>query len=145
MRHRNPFAVALLSLVTLDIYLLYWLYVVRMDLSNREVRVPSLKVLLYPTGMTLLVFACGAIFDLSTHGSSATTSVVGLLIIASTLSIIPVFLWWVGKLCYSLERASGGRILGVGSFLLFLLLAFIGFGFMWPGVVQDKINRLDIS
>lgn len=152
MKNRSVLTVILFSFLTLGIYTLFWLRDTRKELLKTGVKILPVKVLFMPfaalVGVALLQF----ILRFSLVNSSSTVSgaqaagnilstVIG---IAGVIVVLPLTIFWFYRYCQAVETITNKQTgLGV-SFGLLLVLNFVGFSFVWPGIIQDAFNKLSV-
>jgi hypothetical protein len=165
MKQRNIFAVLFLSIITLGIYDLYWLYKTKKVLNDRtKVHTPSLWLLLLPLIIALvLIVAAFALGLANSHSSTSTTlsspgsgsatsqvfsttpksdGVVPLIAIfglefVAVIVIIPITFYWYFKFSKAVNEFTNGELSTGVTFLLMWILRFIGIM-----IVQDKFNDM---
>ncbi|MBX4190534.1 DUF4234 domain-containing protein [Candidatus Saccharibacteria bacterium] len=145
MKHRNPFAVFVLSIVTLGIYDLYWLASTRKVLNKTtSVKVPSVWLLIAPS---LLIF--GAIFmvlfsSVQNQAESGATAqppdgaaaVVGLLWFLGIVLVSGISFFWFWRYSKAVHEYTKGEMSFPVAFLLLWILHLIGVVF-----IQDQFNN----
>lgn len=160
MKHRNPFAVFMLSLVTLGIYDIYWLVVTKKELNKKtRIHTPTIWLLFAPIIIIAVAFivtlvAIGASahtqtthYSMNSTGSTATASsggaalgaslaLVGVEIIAF-LVIVPITFYWFFKFSKAVNEYTNGKMSTGVTFLLLWLLHLIG-----VAIVQDTFNDM---
>jgi hypothetical protein len=144
MKRRDPAFVVVASLTTVGVYMLYWLYVTQSELADEGHTTPSVKALLYPLLALLALIVVVAPIDLTVHSSIA-RHIVDLdlfpaLVIACCLSEVAIGIWWVWRFCGAVAKYTKYHFAQASAFWLFVLLAIIGVGWVWPGVVQGYLN-----
>jgi hypothetical protein len=150
MTNRSVPKIIILSLITFGIYSLFWLRATRREMVAQGQQVPSIWLIFAPLLLIIAVgfLQFGAHFALSSSvdasGNVATKLINILSLLAGVIAIIgvlPVTLWWMYKYCKSVEVVTGGKLTFGLSYGLFLGMAFLGFSFVWPGIIQDGFNR----
>lgn len=134
--------VLVLTLVTLGIYEIYWLYVVRKELNAKlqgQVKSWPVSVLFAPIAVIVLMTLGYAVMSqVSTQDSSTGDSLyflVGALAVIA-LMVIP-FIWFYKftKLVSAATPQASNSL-----YLIWLLLTIFGVGFIWPMIVQSHLN-----
>ena len=159
MKNRSVLTVILFSFLTLGIYTLFWLRDTRKELLRTGVKILPVKVLLFPAialiGAALLQFVIHYATNMSNTGDISSTGgantagvilnlltvIVGVLVV---LVVLPLTIFWFYRYCQAVETITNKQSsLGV-SFGLLLVLNFVGFSFVWPGIIQDAFNKLSV-
>ena len=162
MKKRNPFAVFILSIITLGIYDIYWLVVIRKELNAKtKFHIPSIWLLIVP----LIIFLAGigtviagslesstqtntssnyssGYISTYSYGSTTTTTKTnsavlvgfGLYILAFILAI-PISFYWFWRFSKAVNEYTNGKSSTGLTFILLWLLHFIG-----VALVQDSFN-----
>lgn len=147
MPKRDLLQMAILTVVTLGFYQLYWLYKTRQELvAAGQKEVLPFKILFVP----LLAFVVIAIVQVLTHFVfSVSDSALSLVIISSVVlgfiaffALLPVWVYWHYKYCQAIEQVTGGNMTFGLSFGMLLLLTFFSVGFAWPFIIQDAFNKV---
>lgn len=160
MKHRNPLAVVALSIVTIGIYDLYWLYDTKKELNAKtQQHVPSILWLI----LSPLVIIIGYIILFSsttatvtpattnyngatvvTSGSSTasgalnTRGVIGIgVTFIGGLIVFTVSLVWFYKYSKAVNQYTSGKMSTAVSFLLLWIVHLIGIG-----LIQDVYNDM---
>lgn len=147
MQYRSLVKVIVLSLLTLGVYQLYWLYATRKELTQKGYQVPPLFQLFGPV---IFLFLAIVITGFLSDGSSASVSskpefAYGLMLIVllvASLAIIPVALYWFYKYCKAVEAVTGGRTSFGLVYALLIAFALLGVGIVWPLIIQDGFNKV---
>ena len=148
MKNRSVIKVIIFSLITFGIYTLFWLRDTRKELVDHGQTVPPVKVLLVPVlvliVVALLQFVAHA--SLQNNAASKGLNILSVLIgIVTIVAIFPLTAWWYYKYCTAVAVVTRGQTSVALSLGLFILLAFTGFSFAWPGIIQDGFNRLSAT
>ena len=152
MKNRSVLTVILFSFLTLGIYTLFWLRDTRKELLKTGVKILPVKVLFMPfaaiVGVALLQFILRFSLMNSSNtvsGSQAAGNILSTVIgIAGVIVVIPLTIFWFYRYCQAVETITNKQTsLGV-SFGLLLVLNFVGFSFVWPGIIQDAFNKLSV-
>ncbi|HTE58139.1 MAG TPA: DUF4234 domain-containing protein [Verrucomicrobiae bacterium] len=145
MKYRNPVIVILLSIITLGIYILYWLYDTRKEMVQKGIKLPAVWVLLVPIPVSIAHVLLTSFVSLFLNEASGAYHLVNLVLfpILATLvvcSIIPLTLWWVWKYCAGVQAATNGHLTRGAAYKVFCLLFLFGIGFLWPMIIQNYFN-----
>lgn len=150
MKNRSVAKVILLSLITLGIYTLFWLNATRKELIEHGQKVPPLKILLAPfivlIGVPILQIIVH--FSITDNGSGSPDLASSLNILSLAIGggvmlvFVPVAVWWFYKYCSAVEVITDGQTSLSFSLCLIIGLTFFGLSFVWPGIIQDGLNRL---
>jgi hypothetical protein len=146
MKRRTPAFVIVISLCTLGLYFIYWLYATRAELvTEHRAKIPAMNVLLYPLGAVALVLLATLVVSLALPSDSPVLRslelrVFPVLIVILTIAVFPLAVWWFWQYCGAVGRFTHGRLSQGEAFALFCLLAIVGAGCVWPGVVQGYFN-----
>jgi hypothetical protein len=154
MKHRSPLSVVLLSIVTLGIYDLYWLYKTK-EILNKETqfKVPSILLLILP-GIILAIGYIGIMVTVFTQDSSTTTNgaygqtttmsphggAFGGFLIATILGWILFFFisaFWFFKFSKAVNAYTSGKMSTAVTFLVLWIIHLIG-----VALVQDAFNDM---
>jgi len=139
MKKRNLFLVCVLTILTLGIYLLVWLYDTRKDAVkqlNEPKAIPPVSILFLPFMLLLVSF----VFSLATRDSNAGNVIVLLVGIVAVPAIFIVPLWWFYKYSHGMYRVTHGTE-PMLLYVLFIVLYTVGLGFVWMILVQNDINK----
>ncbi len=154
MKQRNIFAVLFLSIITIGIYDLYWLYKTKKVLNERtKVHVPTIWLLFAPflliIALMIIAFSVGLANShtanstlgsqtVSSSGSAlGATAIILVLELVAIVIIIPVTFYWYFKYSKAINEYTNGDLNTGVTFLLLWLLHFIG-----VMIVQDKFNDM---
>lgn len=150
MKKRSLVTMAILSVVTLTIYQIFWTYFTKQELVSKGQKVPPFKLLFAPV-LGLVLVAIGQLFvhivlNAGAADSSSVTTVVNILgVVVGVLAVIaifPVTLYWYYMYCKAAEVVTN-KELGFGmSYVLFIVLNFFSVGFLWPFIVQYYFNKV---
>lgn len=139
----------LLTIVTLGIYQIFWLYNTKQEMNSLGQKVPPFKLLLAPLlaliAIALLQFVVH--FVLSTadgsNSGSAIVNILSLIIgVIATIAIIPISIYWMVKYCQALEVVTNRDLTFGASFILWFVLGLFSVGFIWPFIVQNSFNKV---
>jgi hypothetical protein len=147
MKHRSVGGVIALSFFTLGIYSLFWLSATRQEMVRLGHQIPAVKVLFTPVFTFIGIGILQIIVRLATtSGSSSAFKIVNIMSvlagIASVVALLPVSLWWLYQYCKALEVTTSGKTSFSLSFGSLLATWVFGLTFIWPGIIQDGINKL---
>jgi NADH:ubiquinone oxidoreductase subunit 5 (subunit L)/multisubunit Na+/H+ antiporter MnhA subunit len=156
MKKRNPFAVFLLSIITLGIYDIYWLVKTKEVLNKKtKIHTPSIWILFLPIilliASVIAVFILVGHFNYSTYPSSTNTMPINattatqnreafvavMFEIFAWILILPVSFYWFFKFSKAINSYTKGKMSTGVAFLLLWILHFIG-----VALVQDVFNDL---
>lgn len=145
MKKRNPAAVLLLPIVTLGIYVIYWLYATRKELIARtgdRYSIPPVSLLFAP--LLLIVTMVIFLFALSDSNPADTTAtlIALLVVITAVLAILILPLWWFWKYSQAVVSVVKGMDLAQ-MYVLYVVVAW-AFGLMpvWMLLVQQELNKV---
>lgn len=147
MKNRSLLSMLILTIVTLGIYQLYWLFLTQKEMSSKGYRVPSVFILLAPylTLVAIMLLNVGNNFVFSSvdgGGGSNVLSLISLIIgLIAFIALIPVALFWYYRYCKAIELVTDGTFPFDMSYLSIILLSIFGVGFLWPFFVQYYLNR----
>lgn len=155
MQKRNIFTVMFFSLITFGIYMIFWLKFTRDEMVANGKKIPKLIWLLIPfvafAGICLLQLLAHFVLvsGVDSNGVGGGNTIVNILSVivgvAAVIAIIPLTIYWIYQYCKAVEEITNGQTpLGL-SFSLWLVMAFIGFLFIWPGIIQDGFNKVTLS
>lgn len=147
MKKRNPILVFVFSLITFNIYYLYWLASTRKELIEKtKIKIPSIWLMLAPVIIMFGLIAAAVALQIHDNSispvssnnqlSSSVALLIGLVYIMSFLVILPVTFYWLWRYCKAVEKFTKGDLSYVLSFVLLWLLGMIG-----AAILQDKYNN----
>lgn len=138
-KRRNIIFVLVMSLITLGIYSLYWIYMTRKELvqaSGNPKSIPSFWILLAPILLlTILVGVAFAVTD-----SATTNGIVNVLGIIGVIGVIVIPLWWFYRYSVTASKVTHGMD-STSLYILFIVLNIFSVGFVWQMLVQNDINK----
>lgn len=158
MKKRNPFAVFILSIITLGIYDLYWLVVTKKVLNQKtKIHTPTIWLLILPIFLavvSIIIFVANSPHTTttttfgttaySTSNSSINTNGVSGLGIAGLIGYIGFILvfivtsfYWFFKFSKAVAEFTKGKMSMGLAFVLLWILHFIG-----VALIQDTFNDL---
>lgn len=150
MQKRNIAVVILLGFITLGIYDLYWLYKTRQELVALGGKVPRFIWLLLPLLALLAVGVLWLFFLIALSDSSDSSqalmplSVLSMIVgVVAVIAIFPITIYWMYRYSEAVEQVTHGQTTTGFAFGLWLVLAILGFTFIWHGLIQDAFNKLD--
>ncbi|HYH74345.1 MAG TPA: hypothetical protein VD735_00130 [Candidatus Saccharimonadales bacterium] len=144
MKKRNPVLVCILSLITFNLYNVYWLYVTRKELHGTTgvpKRIPRVLWLCIPW----IIFSIWALW-LIVNGFNYEEefSLDGLFLIAAATITYFVSLvigcWWFYHFCRTAGEA-GGALSWSSSYVVWVITAVLGYSFIWFAVAQNDLNQ----
>ncbi|MBP9852513.1 MAG: hypothetical protein QG629_95 [Patescibacteria group bacterium] len=148
MKQRSVTSVVLLTIFTLGIYSLFWLYYTKKDLTRLGYKIPSMWMLFAPMltifALFLIAGAVGA-FDTSFTSASNYSAVYAVLM----LCVIPLYffatfypLYWYYQYCKAASLATQGRAALDNGYALYLASWLLGIILpWWVGYMQDAYNK----
>jgi len=144
MKHRSPFLVFLLSMVTFGLYNIYWLADTRDGLvRSTNVKVPSIWILFSPLAVLFLIGIVMGVVSVSlgandpgSAGEHVTNVISVLGSFVAVLLIIPLQVYWYWKFSKAVGVYTRGHMSAGSSLLLIILLGVIGIA-----IVQDSLNN----
>ena len=145
MTYRNPVKVILLSVFTLGLYILYWLFVTGKEMKQKGINLPSIWVFALPFGASISLLFFVSVISLFLDSNSGTYNFVNLILfpiltmVLITL-VIPLMIWWFWKYCGGIQIVTNGRLSQGTAFLIWLLLSLFGGAVVWPMIVQNYYN-----
>jgi hypothetical protein len=158
MKHRNPFMVLLLSIITFGIYDLYWLVKTKTVLNKQtKVHTPTVWLLFLPVLIFIALIIVALIVGVhqaptiqpitttgnnyatmqETKNSAGFTVVILLFDLVAFVVIIPITFYWFFKFSKAINDYTNSELNTGVTFLLLWLLHFIG-----VIIVQDKFNDM---
>jgi hypothetical protein len=148
MKYRSLGKMLLLSIVTLTIYQIFWLYNTKKELVASGGHIPAFKWLLAPYIAMLLILIFGLV-TLGLGSDASSDSVNGLLwfvliipISVTVLIYYGVALWWFVHYCKAAEQVTKGEMSFKLSYVLAIVLSLINLGFIWPFIMQNSYNKV---
>lgn len=150
MERRSLLFVILISIVTLGIYDVYWLFVTRNELVQKGYKVPSPWLVLAPLlgliAVALLQIIAHFVFANETGGTNLFERIVNILSLLigflSIFGIIPMSLYWTWQYCKAAEGVTKGALSAGLNFTLAIILAIVGLNIIWPAIVQSYFNKV---
>jgi hypothetical protein len=148
MKKRNPFAVLVLSIVTLGIYDLYWLASTRKELNKTtSIKVPSLWLLISPAILfigALIAVAASAASErpkLSAYNGTATapdtmSAIFVLVYFLGIIVMMGISFFWFWRYSKAVHEYTKGEMSFPVAFLMLWILHLIGVVF-----IQDQFNN----
>lgn len=148
MKQRNIFAVFILSIVTLGIYFLIWIYTIHRDLSKKiedKKSLPSFLWLLVPEILIVLAFivivvsVLAAVMSGPEQGEVILSAIAIPFIIIAAIAPIVIGFWWFYLFCQVFYKAVGGTEATV-SYVIWIISFCICLP-IWTLIVQNDINK----
>lgn len=145
MKHRSPFAVFMLSIITFGIYDIYWLVVTKKELNQKtSIHTPTIWLLFAPF-IALIAIAVLVLMNASNMTSTTANSTVtaganiAILILdfVAFLVILPITFFWFFKFSKAVNEYTSGKMSTGITFLLLWLLHLFG-----VAIVQDTFNDM---
>jgi hypothetical protein len=146
MKKRNLWAVAGLIIITLGIYIFYWLYMTRLDIVRRlqnKQAIPRVTWLFIPFLVLISSTVLSFIVQYFNGGTLPTAMgvVLTLTAIPSVVAIVVLPFWWFYKYSIAMHAALQ-RTDGMGLYILWLVSGFVLCGVpIWMFVIQNDINK----
>jgi hypothetical protein len=145
MTYRSPVRVLLLSIVTLGLYIIFWLFETSREMRQKGITLPSVWLFATPLLAEVVLIVLTTLISLPLKQGSTAFNVVNLvlfpvLVLIGVLAIIPLVLWWFWKYCAGVQVVTNGRLTQGSAFALFCILSVFGVGFLYPMVVQNYYN-----
>ena len=149
MKNRSLIKMLVLSIITLGIYQIYWLYKTREELVSLRQEVPSFWLLVAPYITVILVFGAQLVINSSPSTSMDAqlgTNIISLILgLVAIIAIIPVTIYWHYKYCKAASFATGGKPTFDMSFVLFIIFWLFGLSVVWPFIMQDGYNTANVQ
>lgn len=150
MQRRSLVTMIILTIVTLGIYQLLWIYFTNKELRSKGMKVLPVMWLFLPflllVGIALLQFLVRFAFNQAGNDPNIGGTLVNLLSIVlgiiAILAVIPVALYWFYRYCQGLEQVTNKEISLGFSLGLLAIFAFFGVTFLWPFIIQYRLNEL---
>ena len=145
MKERNLPVVFVLSIVTVGLYMIYWMYQTRRELLSSGARdIPSIFWLLAPLLSTFVIFTLYVISYGSTEASPS-AGVGALLFTLGLISMIAIpilSLYWVWHYSIGVEVVTKGETGRQFTFWMYILMLLLGVQFVWTLILQAEFNKL---
>lgn len=146
MRKRNEYFVGLMGLATLGGYDLYWLYSTRQEMSRRGHHIPHMAWLACPLLGDAIILLLVELASAATRSGTKPWAALNLslfpwLILLSTLSIFPIWLWWLWRYCGGVSDVTNGSVDRREAYAWAIILAALGLSIVWPAIIQRCFNR----
>lgn len=148
MKQRNIFTVFILSIVTLGIYFLIWIYTIHRDLSKKikdKKSLPSFLWLLVPEAVIVLAFimivisVSAAVISGPERGQVILSAIAIPSIIIAAIAPIVIGFWWFYLFCQAFYKAVGGTEATI-SYVVWIISLFMCLP-IWTLIVQNDINK----
>lgn len=143
MKKRNPLLVFIFSIITLDIYSLYWLYSTKTVLNQKNTKkVPSLWWIIGSLIIDMVSFviirrsSMGTTMSSSTGGYSSSNNVGFIIETIIYIILVIVYIIWFLKYAKAANEYTSGKISTSLAFILMFLLFPLG-----AAVVQNAYNK----
>lgn len=139
MKHRNPLAVFILSIITLGIYDIYWLVTTKKELNQKtHIHTPTIWLLFAP----VLAWIAAMILIVSQSATGTNNSAISIFILLVYLIgfvvILPISFYWFFKFSKAVNEYTSGKMSTGVTFLLLWLLHLLG-----VAIVQDAFNDMN--
>jgi Domain of unknown function (DUF4234) len=142
MKKRNIFAVFALSIITLGMYMIYWLYRTRLDLTDRlqdRKAIPPVFILFMPLVAIIALAVVTAILSLIAPDAEGVIVAFTIVYILGILAAIVVGLWWFYRYFQALHKVTQGTD-PIMLYVLWIALSWMGLP-VWVIVVQNDLNK----
>lgn len=148
MKQRNIFAVFILSIVTLGIYFLIWLYEIHRDLLKKiedKKSLPSFWWLFVPVALLIACIILSIVLTLTALLSGPPADNIIIAVAAPLIAILVVFaplvigFWWFYRFCQVFYKVVGGTETTV-SYALWIVSLCMCLP-IWTLIVQGDINK----
>ena len=143
MKKRNPFLVLLLSIVTLGIYALYWLYITRKEIlqyAENKNAIWPVAYLLAPILAIVIIFPLALLNQGDSPVNKAVQALVFLVGAAAIIgSLVIPFIWF-----YKYSKTTGEvtkGLEGITLFILLIILSMFAATIVWQVLVQIELNK----
>jgi TRAP-type C4-dicarboxylate transport system permease large subunit len=139
MKKRNPLAVVGLSIITLGIYDLYWLFATRKELNAKtKQKVPTVWLLVSPiiilVGLAIIQIVANFISSGSRTGINIMSVLLGM---AAAIGLFVIPMIWFYKFSKAVNEYTAGKMSTAVTFLVLWLLHLIGIA-----LIQDAFNDM---
>jgi hypothetical protein len=149
MKYRGLWKVIIFPVITFGIYEIYWLYATRKELVALGQRVPRVIILFIPFIVLLFSGFLVSTINGDLTGASASGSAHSLANILAFVLFIPALIacfvvplvWYFYYSRAASAVANNNPSIGT-MYALWLVLTFVGFGIIWPAIVQDGFNKV---
>jgi hypothetical protein len=148
MKKRNLVFVFIVSIITVGLYDIYWLFSTRDELVKKRQHLSSPWVFFVPLlgliGIALIQILVHALSVGGPSNATATTTVNILSALAGVACVvaIPFSIRWIWRYCKAVENITKGDLTAGFSFALAVLLTALGAGVLWPPIVQYQLNKI---
>lgn len=147
MRQRSIGKMVFLSIITLGIYQLLWLYETKEEMNAKGNDVPPIKLLLAPilafVGVAVLQFIFRFVSAQTANGGgNVVINLLSLLVgVVAVVVILPLAIYWYYKYCVAVENVTNKELTWGASLAILAAFTFFGVSFIWPFVVQYFFNK----
>jgi hypothetical protein len=147
MKRRNLLAVFILPIVTLGIYMIYWLASTKNEMNKKGEKVPTIWLIFLPFAALLAVAIAQIIFRFAyaengTEAISALNIFSVLVGVVSVIALIPMAIYWLVRYCQAVHNLTKGELNFGLNFVLAILLGFVGIPMLWMVLEQYHFNEL---
>lgn len=150
MKNRSIVFVIIMSIVSLGIYGIYWMFSTRNELVKKGQRVPSPWIVILAAVFSFLVIAFLQILkpelpifaQFTNPTDSYSTTPLMIWSIAIGFVGVIVALYWMWKYSKAVEIVTRGSLSAKECFALAAISTFFGIGFVWMATVQHEFNKL---
>ncbi len=143
MKKRSVASVVLLTIVTLGIYALFWLYYTKKDLMRYGQKIPSMWTLFLPVLLIIQVMLIAAVTGGLREGSDTSFSP-GFMVVISLLYVFATFypLYWMYQYCKAASAATNNYVQLGWSYAVYVVTWVMGITMpIWVGMMQDSFNK----
>jgi len=147
MKKRNLVFMIVMSVITLGIYTIYWLYATRKELVAKGAKIPPLVVALLPALGLLAIALLQVMVSASSDGQTIRTFVNIIAVLLGLASLIGLFIlpvYWWHQYSKGVDKVTNGKISFDLSFWLGIILFFVGLFFLpaiMPAILQNEFNK----
>jgi hypothetical protein len=144
VKRRNPFLVALYSVLTLGVYYSYWLYDMWQSLIEDGYKIPSpiLAITLHLLAVFNIVFIVSPLSnDLNVLDNIYWFGI--LLLFVGACAVISISYWFY-KFCSAIKPAINSSGVGIFDYPIVLALHYFLLFFVWAALAQNKVNKSNL-
>ncbi len=144
MKKRNPIAVLFLSYITLGVYVIYWLYITRKEITERlgnPQAIPPVWTMFAPLGGFILIALLMLIMNSADGTGTAIVNIasalLGIVLMVGLFYFVFRFMWRYCKAVYDLTHGTDGSTL----FWIWVVGDLFGLGPIAMLMAQNDLNR----
>lgn len=134
----------LLTIVTLGIYQLFWLYWTKNELNKYGAWVPGIIWLFVGPVLMLASIVTYLVLE-QTNNSGGLHDYQGswgvIFLLSASIVNIAIYLAWFWYYCKAVSKVTNRSLPALPNYLLFVALTIIGIQLVWPLIVQSTYNR----